>query len=101
MAQNILDSKLVAGLAPLGNIDPVTVVGSGTTDIRNLVPPQLLPQVTELYNTAIQETFFVGLATACCTIVGALYMEWTNVKKDNSKQPAKGITDDKAGQLGA
>ena len=89
IGQNLLDNKLASGLAALGKIDPATIVSSGATDIRNLVPESLLPQVIEIYNNSLRSTFDAGLAMATFTIFGALYMEWRNVKKDKQKIPSQ------------
>ena len=88
IGQNLLDNKLASGLAALGKIDPATVVSSGATDIRNLVPESLLPQVIQVYSDSLRTTFDAGLAMATFTIFGALYMEWRNVKKDKQKIPS-------------
>ena len=89
VGQNILSNKLASGLEALGGINPQAVVSTGATDIRNIVPPQLLPQVIEIYNSAIIDAFYAGLAMACFTIIGALMMEWRNIKKDKDKKPAE------------
>ena len=87
VGQNILSNKLAAGLEQLGGLDPAAVVSTGATDIRNIVPPNLLPQVLEIYNSAIRNTWYAGLAMACFTIIGALLMEWRSVKKDKKGSP--------------
>ena len=89
VGQNILSNKLASGLAELGGINPQAVVSSGATDIRNIVPAQLLPQVLEIYNLAIRDAFYAGLAMACFTIFGALLMEWRNIKKEKDKKPVE------------
>ena len=90
VGENLLNNKLAAGLEALGRIDPATVVSSGATDIRNIVPSQLLPQVLDIYNSAIQSTFIAGVAMAVFTIVGALLMEWKSVKQgQHKKKPAE------------
>ena len=95
VGQNVLDNKLASGLATLGNIDPAAVVSSGATEIRNIVPPELLPEVIELYNDALRSTFDVGVAMACFTIIGALYMEWRNVKQGKQKKPSEAAVESK------
>lgn len=89
VGQNILSNKLAAGLEALGGVNPAAVVSTGATDIRNIVPAHLLPQVLEIYNSAIVDAFYAGLAMACFTIIGALAMEWRNIKKNKQQKPAE------------
>jgi len=40
------------------------------------------------YNDALRATFYLATALACCTIFGALAMEWKSVKEGEQKPAA-------------
>ena len=86
VAQNIFSNKLVQGFSAIPGLDPELAISSGATEIRNVVPPELLPQVLDVYNTAIVSAFYVGTALACATVVGAVLMPWTSIKKQKQKK---------------
>ena len=85
VGNNLLDTKLQTGLAGIPGIDSGAVVNTGATDLRTMVPAGVLPQILKVYNTALQETFYLITAVACATIVGSLAMEWKSVKKEKSR----------------
>ncbi|KAI9746878.1 MAG: MFS sugar transporter [Lichina confinis] len=81
VAQNVFTNRLAAGLArTAAELDPDIVLNVGATSIKSQIPAASLPGVLSAYNRAITETFYVGLAMGCLTIVGALAMEWKSVK---------------------
>jgi len=64
---------------------------AGATNIRRVVPPELLRPVLIAFNHALTKAFYVGLAMACIGTVGALTMEWKSIKhgdgQGEKKQP--------------
>ncbi|MCJ1276755.1 MFS sugar transporter [Puttea exsequens] len=81
VAQNIFTNRLLANLvANVPSFDPQIVLKVGATSIRKAVDANSLPGVISAYNNAIDQTFYVSLAMACLSIVGALGMEWKSVK---------------------
>ncbi|MCJ1392720.1 hypothetical protein MMC18_005591 [Xylographa bjoerkii] len=80
VAQNVLDTKLIAGLSGLPDFDPYQIVNMGATEIRGSVPSALLPVVLNAYNGAITNAFMVSVALAAISILGALLVEWKSVK---------------------
>ena len=85
VGNNLFDAKLTSGLASLPGIDIGAVASTGATDLRDMVPAGLLPQVLRAYNAALQDTFYLITAVACATIIGALAMEWKSVKKERQQ----------------
>ncbi|MCJ1377221.1 hypothetical protein MMC17_000313 [Xylographa soralifera] len=80
-AQNIFTNRLLASLqSAVPGLDPAVVLGTGATNLRNVVDPSFLPAVVLAYNGALTRTFYVALAVACLSIVGALGMEWKSVR---------------------
>lgn len=92
VAQNLLSTRLISGLAGIPGFDARSVVNIGATEIRNVVPVQFLARVVAAYNTAIVDVFYVGVGLSCCLIFGAVSMEWKNLKTSNNikQKPAVG-----------
>ncbi len=86
VAQNVFTNRLVTGLREAApSLDPSTVLQVGATELKDRVLEEtngaaLLPGVIYAYNHALTQTFYVGLAMACLTLIGALGMEWRSVK---------------------
>lgn len=84
IAQNIFTNKLVDGLAAAApSLDPGFVLRVGATSIKKAIEdinPSYWNGVQFAYNDAIIQTFYVGLAMSCFTILGAVGVEWRSVK---------------------
>ena len=90
VSQNVFSNRLIAGL----HGKTLNVVNAGATELRHLVPSSELRSVLVAYNQALVDVFYVAVALACCSIFGALAMEWKSVRKDldkgkESKQESK------------
>ena len=93
VGNNIFDTQLAKNLEKITGIDIKNVAGTGATDLRSLVPANLLPQVLLAYNDAIRATFYLVTALTSCLIFGALAMEWKSVKKGEQKQNSSATKD--------
>lgn len=81
IAQNVLSEELIKGLRGLvANLNAATVLNLGATEIRGLVPASSLAAVLKAYNSALVDVFYVATAVSSLSIVGALWVEWKNVK---------------------
>ncbi|KAF7196370.1 MFS-type efflux pump MFS1 [Pseudocercospora fuligena] len=81
VGQNVFQSSLISGLvSQLPDLNPMTIVDTGATDIRKLVPEQDLPQVLVVYNHALRQVFIVGVILACLSCFGSFALEWRSVK---------------------
>lgn len=81
VGQNIFTNKLVEGLRTAApNLSVQFVLETGATKLKSEIASELLPGVISAYNEALTETFIVGLAMTCLSIIGALTMEWRSVK---------------------
>lgn len=90
MSQTILNSKLIHGLSGIGDISPMTVVGTGATNLRNVFSTDQLAVVLEVYNQGIVNVFYCALAFACAASIGGLGMEWKSTKaKENEAKKKK------------
>lgn len=81
IGQNLFASHLISGLSQIPGINPATIVDTGATDIRKIVPDKYLDSVLLAYNNALVKCFYVGVAMSCLMIVGALGVEWKSTKK--------------------
>ena len=80
VGQNVFANRLVSGLGSVVGLNALVIVNTGATDLRSVVPPQLIDAVLLAYNSALTSTFTVGVATAALCILPALAMEWKSVK---------------------
>jgi hypothetical protein len=98
VAQNVFQNRLLSNLEtafPGLDLSPATVLGTVATNLRGVVPPQYMPPVIAAYNKALQQTFYVGVATASLSIFGSLGLEWRSVKtkKSDTLREAREVTD--------
>ena len=87
VGQNVFSNELIKGLRPISGINPATVVKTGATEIKNIVDVRFLNQVRLAYNGALTKTFTAALVMATLSIIGALFMEWKNIKKGKQDLP--------------
>ncbi|KAF4555296.1 Efflux pump roqT-like protein 2 [Elsinoe fawcettii] len=81
VAQNINTNKLLANLQQtVPMLEPQVILRTGATELRNIVPPDMLQGVLLAYNSALTQTFYVGVATAALSIFGSVFIEWKSVK---------------------
>jgi len=85
IGQNVFANELVKGLASVAGIQPAAVAANGATELRKNVDPAKLTGVLLAYNGALVKVFEAGLALACLSIIGALSMEWKNIKKTKKR----------------
>lgn len=80
IAQTIFTHSLISHLRTVTNLHTLQVVNSGATNLKDMVPGNMLEEVLVQYNVAISDTFRVAVALACASITGALAVEWKNIK---------------------
>ncbi|CAD6587601.1 MAG: hypothetical protein ASARMPREDX12_002946 [Alectoria sarmentosa] len=81
VGQNIFTDRLSTNLAnnvPI--LNPSVVLNTGATSLRNAVGTESLEGVLFAYNDALTHAYYVSVAMASLSIVGALGMEWKSVK---------------------
>ncbi|KAJ7123207.1 MFS transporter [Mycena epipterygia] len=84
VGQNVFTNKLAAGLASqVPGVNSEIVLSAGATSLRNSIDAQYLPAVLSVYNQALVSAWYVSVAMACLSLVGALAMEWKSVKGKN------------------
>ena len=81
VAQNIFTNRLISGLREVvPNINPAIVLSTGATSLKSAIDPRYLSGVLFVYNRAVTNTFYISVAMAALSLVGALGMEWKSVK---------------------
>ena len=81
VAQSIFTNRLLSGLAKaVPNLNPGIVLATGATSLKDAIDPRYLGAVLVVYNRAITNTFYISVAMASLSIIGALAMEWKSVK---------------------
>ncbi|OQO09092.1 hypothetical protein B0A48_05983 [Cryoendolithus antarcticus] len=81
VAQNVFTNSLLKNvIAAAPSLDTAKILSTGATNLKNAVPIELLPAVQMAYNNALRDTFYVGVATAVASILGAVMFEWKSVK---------------------
>lgn len=90
IGNNVFNEGLASRLQDtVPNVDPTVVIGTGASGLQASMEKLYYPQETrgtlETYNWALQQVFPIGLIVACISIIGALSMEWTSVKKNKTK----------------
>jgi len=87
VAQNVFSDALAAKVSavPGLGLKRSEVVDMGATRIREMIPDGFLGTVLQAYRLSIRNAFYVGVALACFSMVGASTVEWKSVKKDKEK----------------
>lgn len=89
VAQNTFTKELIKNLAALDipDFSPSDVVNGGATSVRSIVSESDLPQVLVAYNDALVKVFQIALILGCLSIIGALGIEWKNMKPKKAESP--------------
>ncbi|KAL8822739.1 MAG: hypothetical protein Q9191_006530 [Dirinaria sp. TL-2023a] len=84
VAQNIFTNRLATNLVrEVPTVNPAIVISTGATELSKVISatnPALLPAILSAYNDALDQTFYVSVATAALAIFGAAGIEWKSVK---------------------
>jgi hypothetical protein len=82
VGNNIFNNHLISGIraANIPGLLPEAVIATGATELRDLVDAAHLGVLLTKYMDALVQVYRVGLIVSCISIVGALGMEWINVR---------------------
>jgi EmrB/QacA subfamily drug resistance transporter len=81
VAQNVFTNQLIKNLKTVvPDLDPSIVLVVGATELKNQIEQRYLPGVLSAYNLALTQTFYVSVATATMSIVGAAFVQWKSMK---------------------
>ncbi|CCF36004.1 MFS transporter [Colletotrichum higginsianum] len=76
VANAVFANGLTKHLHGTGGFSGRTIADMGATNLKAMIPADLLPAVIEAYNKALKETFSVPMAVAVISIVGVVGMKW-------------------------
>ncbi|KAF9882704.1 hypothetical protein FE257_005512 [Aspergillus nanangensis] len=88
VGQSVFQNQLIVNLhqyAP--SVDASAVIAGGVTAIRDNVSSKLLPSALAAYNDSIMQTFYVAVAMAALSLVGALCLDWISLKDSKPSLP--------------
>ncbi|GFF77751.1 putative HC-toxin efflux carrier TOXA [Aspergillus lentulus] len=81
VGQNVFDQKLIAGLTSVvDDLDPQTIVITGATNLRHIVPAVDLHEVLVQYNDTLRCVFIVRTIMSSLSALGSFALEWKAVK---------------------
>lgn len=91
VAQNVFNNRLIQELIKnVPQVNPVIVITAGATNLKLRVPQEFLGDVLVAYNTALTQSWYISVATACAAIIPAVFVEWKSMKgmKPGAPPPA-------------
>ncbi|KAI0505130.1 putative efflux pump [Xylaria bambusicola] len=81
VGNSVFNNKLVEELGKhLPDVDPVTIISVGSTNLRKALPAEIVPDVILSYNNALTTAYIVATALIAVSIFGAAFVEWKSVK---------------------
>ncbi|KIW17523.1 hypothetical protein PV08_04717 [Exophiala spinifera] len=81
VAQNVFNNRLIAELPKYApGVNPQIVVHTGATSLKDQIPARLLEGVQHAYNISLTNTWYISVAMAALSILGAVFVEWKSVK---------------------
>lgn len=81
VGQNVFTNQLIKNLGTVvPDLDPKIVLAVGATELKNAIEKRFLAGVIQAYNLALTQTFYVSVAAASLSIIGAAFVEWKSMK---------------------
>jgi hypothetical protein len=84
VSQNVFSSSLVASLSGTTGLDAQTIVNTGATDLRRVVPPEQLSTVVQAYSHALTRVFLLTAILCACMTLAVLPVEWKKIPGKNA-----------------
>jgi MFS family permease len=81
VGQNLFSSELVKSLSGIAGLDTQTIINTGATDLKRVVSPDILGTVVNAYSHALTRVFVLSAALAAATMLGAVCLEWKDIRK--------------------
>ncbi|KAE8449139.1 hypothetical protein EG329_008523 [Mollisiaceae sp. DMI_Dod_QoI] len=85
ISQNIFLGHLLRNLSRISGLDASTILNTGATDLRTIIPIGDLFAVIQAYNGGVVKTFDISTACACLVALSAVAMEWRSIKREVTK----------------
>lgn len=82
IAQTVFQNRLVASVnANAPGLSPDALIKAGAAHLSHRVPKEILPSVLKAYNTAVTQTFYVSVAAAMLSFIGAGLVQWKSMRR--------------------
>ncbi|KAJ5792062.1 uncharacterized protein N7503_008040 [Penicillium pulvis] len=82
IAQTVFQNRLVASITKYApTISPGAIIEAGAAHLSHRVPKQALSSVLYAYNIAVTQTFYVSVAAAALSFIGAALVQWKSMKR--------------------
>lgn len=95
IAQNVFQNRLVASLTQYApQVNPGTIIAAGAANLSQRLPGDILPSVLYAYNITVAQTFYVSVAAAALSFVGAGLVEWKSMKRPQKDREVESSCDD-------
>ena len=88
VAQNIFSAWLVTRLSGTAGLDAESIVNTGATALRTVVPTDQQSTVIHAYSYALTRVFIMAAVLSACMILGAGVIEWRSIKGNKGKGKA-------------
>jgi MFS family permease len=82
IAQTVFENRLVVSItehAP--QVNPNVLIKAGAANLPKRVSKEVLPSVLHAYNIAVTQTFYVSVAAAILSFIGAGLVQWKSMKR--------------------
>ncbi|KAK5659837.1 hypothetical protein OQA88_13300 [Cercophora sp. LCS_1] len=89
VAQNLFSNKLVEQLSGVAGLDPQSIINTGATDLRRVVPSDEIDAVVDAYSFALTRVFLLSAALSAVMILGAVVVEWKSIKKESNVEKSE------------
>lgn len=93
VSQNVFSTSLVDRLSGTAGLDANTIVNTGATDLRKVVPPEQLSTVIDAYSHALTRVFLLTAILSACMIIGVLPVEWKKIPSKTKAQDRPASSD--------
>ena len=81
VGQNVFTNQLIKNLASIvPDLDASLVLNTGATELKHAIDPEYISGVLVAYNKTLTQTFYVSVACAALSIIGAAFVEWKSMK---------------------
>lgn len=72
--------RFLAEYAPTANADAIVAAGAAASNLKDAVPPELLPQVKRAYSDTFDNVMYLATGSACAAFAVAACMGWVRIK---------------------
>ncbi|CAK7236099.1 hypothetical protein SBRCBS47491_009521 [Sporothrix bragantina] len=89
-ARTVLTSTMASALAKYApTVDAATVVNTGVTDLRSVIPADQIQGVIVAYNKALVNVYYLQLALSATALVCSCFLGWRDIRKPRDVQKEK------------